>query len=335
MEKKSSPMSISKDYILHSVLPLSSQPFKTRMLKTAVLFLLVWCFCLFPLIAFVSASFLAIEGWIWAMIPFYLSYFSFVYFTKAHCRPNDSDWLLSQDWLRAPLEYFPNHLITHKDLDEAKKVIFGVHPHGIYTWSIYHLQLHSSPIGRKFRPLLLAASPVFYAPVFREVGIRLGFLDASREVASSALEQGRNIAIILGGERELLLTKPGEETVVLHHRHGFCRLALSHGASLVPVYCFGLNDVYTTSNFLGKIRMWISKRFKVACPVFYGRWWSLMPYQQPLYTVVGKPIQVPKVENPSQEQVAALHNKYMAAVQALFDEHKDSLGYGDRKMVLV
>jgi hypothetical protein len=77
------------------------------------------------------------------------------------------------------------------------------------------------------------------------------------------------------------------------------------------------------------------------------------PYAVPLTAVVGAPIPVTKVlpqfphnghfvltsscrmhktENPSVEDVEALHSRYLAELSALFEKHKAAHGYADRTL---
>lgn len=44
---------------------------------------------------------------------------------------------------------------------------------------------------------------------------------------------------------------------------------------------------------------------------------------------VGRPITVPQVDSPSQEQVDYYHSLYMKALSELFHEHKTSCGLAD------
>lgn len=53
---------------------------------------------------------------------------------------------------------------------------------------------------------------------------------------------------------------------------------------------------------------------------------GLLPYRKPITTIVGKPIDVELTPNPTQEQIDALHQTYMDAVQELFYAHKDKYG---------
>lgn len=48
--------------------------------------------------------------------------------------------------------------------------------------------------------------------------------------------------------------------------------------------------------------------------------------------LVGKPIPVERVAEPSQEQIDALHRRYMQELEVLFDAHKDNYGYGGHKL---
>jgi len=50
---------------------------------------------------------------------------------------------------------------------------------------------------------------------------------------------------------------------------------------------------------------------------------TTLPKRIPLTTVVGKPIQVTRIENPTQEQIDQLHKVYVNELTALFEEHKD------------
>lgn len=42
--------------------------------------------------------------------------------------------------------------------------------------------------------------------------------------------------------------------------------------------------------------------------------------------LVGAPIPVKKVENPSEEQINELHSKYVRKLKELFEEHRDACG---------
>ena len=52
----------------------------------------------------------------------------------------------------------------------------------------------------------------------------------------------------------------------------------------------------------------------------------------PVHTVVGSPIKLPVIAEPTKEEVAHWHGQYIASVQAIFDTYKGQFGYGDREL---
>ena len=83
---------------------------------------------------------------------------------------------------------------------------------------------------------------------------------------------------------------------------------------------------------------WFERNLAFSPPVFFGRGifqynWGIVPYRKPLHVVVGKPIKVEKNENPTTEELLAVHEEYKAALQALYEEYNPV--YGDKEVKLV
>jgi 2-acylglycerol O-acyltransferase 2 len=85
------------------------------------------------------------------------------------------------------------------ELEGDKSYIFGLHPHGILP-----LGGLSGPNGFKalfptipFR--VLVASFCFYMPVYREILLASGAIDASRFSAMRALKKGYSLVLVPGG----------------------------------------------------------------------------------------------------------------------------------------
>lgn len=71
--------------------------------------------------------------------------------------------------------------------------------------------------------------------------------------------------------------------------------------------------------------------FGISPPIFFGRGifnyvFGVLPYRSPITTVIGAPINVEKNENPTNEEITALHDKYCKALYDLFDSHKTKYG---------
>jgi hypothetical protein len=88
----------------------------------------------------------------------------------------------------------------------------------------------------------------------------------------------------------LALFCAGKDTVVLNHRRGFVRLALSYGADIVPTYGFGVTDMYNTYSFAKKFRNFLSKQYQIALPLFSGRWLTMTPYPSKVTVCVYVPV---------------------------------------------
>ena len=240
----------------------------------------------------------------------------------------------SESFFWASTRYIPNYISCVPWSHEAKlptengeKYVFGCHPHGIHCYSLIELTSPMSDFGRMFPNLSglkltgLAATIIFKLPIIRELFLFMGYIDASRSVANNALNMGQSIAVCVGGEEESMLTTPKKDIYVLHNRKGFVRLALSHGASLVPVLGIRANELYTTYTFLFKARMWLQKNCGIALPIFHGRWGTPLPHPIPVTIVLGEPIPTPKPDRPGARPDEALvmeyHAKYIESVRRL------------------
>lgn len=113
---------------------------------------------------------------------------------------------------------------------------------------------------------------------------------------------------------------------------GFVKLALRHGAPLVPVFSFGeLNQYDQPPNPEGsKLRRWqdfVKRVTGIAPTKFIGRGffqysYGLIPRRTPLHTVVGAPIEVPKIDDPKIEDIDKYHGMFVEALNELFETHK-------------
>ncbi|XP_043337202.1 2-acylglycerol O-acyltransferase 2-like isoform X2 [Cervus canadensis] len=202
-------------------------------------------------------------------------------------------------------DYFPISLVKTAELDPSRNYVAGFHPHGVLATGAF-INLCTD-----------------------------GLVSSDKESATHILSRkggGNLLSIVVGGVQESLNARPGAYKLVLRNRKGFIRLALTHGADLVPIFSFGENDIYDqVENSRGSWLRWfqdrLHKSIRGSIPLFYGRGvfqysFGLMPYRRPITTVVGKPIEVQKIPHPSQEEVDKLHRRYMKELENLFEAHK-------------
>ncbi|XP_044288896.1 2-acylglycerol O-acyltransferase 1 isoform X2 [Varanus komodoensis] len=254
-----------------------------------------------------------------------------------------SKWVRNWTVWRYFKEYFPIHLIKTSDLDPSHNYLFGFHPHGVLVAGAFGNFCTEYTGFQKLFPGLTPYLHIlpfwFRCPFFREYIMCAGLVSATKRSVSHVLsnEKGGNISVIvIGGAEESLDARPGSLTLNILKRKGFIKVALKHGAQLVPVFSFGENELFKQiSNPKGSwLRTWQEKLQKImgfALPLFHGRGifqysFGLMPYRKPIHTVVGDPIVVKQNLNPTIEEIDQLHQKYLQELQKLFDKNKEKYG---------
>ena len=61
----------------------------------------------------------------------------------------------------------------------------------------------------------------------------------------------------------------------------------------------------------------------------------LFPLTSPSPLAVGKPLPLPKIENPSKKTVAKYHAIYVDALRQLFDQYKTKFGFPEAQELVV
>ena len=79
-----------------------------------------------------------------------------------------------------------------------------------------------------------------------------------------------------GGAKESLEAHPGLMKLYLAKRKGFVKVALENGATLVPVFGFGENELFDQvanphGSIVRKIQNQLQQRMGFAIPLFHGR----------------------------------------------------------------
>lgn len=315
------------------------------------------------LVAVIVAVCRALDVPLFYLTPLLAVYYAHVWLQRAHVKGWTGKSAVGGFFKRLLLgggvlsHYFDFRCILEKDqknkennIREGRRYLFGYSTHGIHGFGTGIFMDPASPFFQAYpflkdRMVGLGASILFFLPLVRELFLLVGWRDASRSTAERALlKDNSSIYIITGGEAEALLSQPGTDKVVIagKKRQGFVRLALSTASQLVPTFCFHNTDTYATSSLLFGFRKWLSKRFQICIPIFFGRFFSPLPFNVQLTVAVGKPVPWPAGYNeeevkaaiargekwhPSEELIKALHASYIEALQALFEAHKQEAGY--------
>jgi len=178
-----------------------------------------------------------------------------------------------------------------------------------------------------------AASVIKLTPFLRNVVSVFGVIDASNHVLSKCLKQGRSIVIYVGGIVELFSCSPKREAVYLKRRKGFVKLALRAGADLVPVYMFGNTTVLSALTVSPLPQL--SRYMGVSVTMFWGRFGLPMPKKVRLSYARGRPLGMPHIPEPTQEDIDKWHAEYCKQLTELFDRYKGSNpDYKHKKLVI-
>ena len=334
--------------------PLNTPLYRRRQTLTILVWFLTPWICLY-----ISLVLIRCEEWY--IVVAFIAYLTWMFFFQRYSRKGG----LKQQWFRRLrwwtwfagknkiflsdiyflisyiLDYFPVHLHKTCDLSADRPYIFGYHPHGIISLGAFcNFATEATGFEEKFPGInlrLLTLKINFRIPFYGIYLSLLGICDASKESCNYILEQGNgnSILLVLGGAKESLDARPSSEYILtLKNRKGFVKVGLANGASLVPVFSFGENDLYDQitnprGSRLRQIQVKIQQRLGYATPFFKGRGIfqkaiGFLPNRHAIDTYVGAPIHLPKIEHDkiTPDIVDKYHTEYMEALKRLFDTYK-------------
>ncbi|KAF3840701.1 hypothetical protein F7725_006563, partial [Dissostichus mawsoni] len=214
-----------------------------------------------------------------------------------------------------------------RDFFPIKNYVVGIHPHGIMCVGAFTcFSTESCGFKELFPGLtsnLVTLAGVFRLPLFREYAM---FTVSKKSLTHLLTNRGKGnaVVIVIGGAAESLASAPGVNILVMRQRKGFfvtviLPLMIFHRADLVPVYAFGENELFKqvilSEGSLGRRLQELFKKIIGFAPcLFVGEHMGILPYRNPITTVVGSPISVPKHIEATEEEVDHFHKLYMEAL---------------------
>ncbi|CAK0785740.1 hypothetical protein CVIRNUC_008951 [Coccomyxa viridis] len=217
--------------------------------------------------------------------------------------------------------------------EPGKRYIFAHFPHAVFPMGPWlSFPLCGVPLTGVPAPMYGAvASVLLQLPYFKHVFAFMGCRPADKPVILKTLKTA-SIGIIVEGIRGIYDGATiDQERIFLEARKGFVKCAIQAGADLVPVYHLGSSQMF---RFTGNKEY--SRILRASVCLFWGRWFLPVPYKHDIISLVGQPITVRQVDSPSQEEVDEVHQRFKAAIRALFDEHKHLIpGWSTKELLIV
>lgn len=223
--------------------------------------------------------------------------------------------------------------------------IMGVHPHGIIPFaSITNLASDVTGFASLYPALadkrvVIAATSCFLVPGYRDLLVSSGVLDCSRFNAEYYLQKGWTVIVLPGGAREALYSNPDVDWLDLRRKLGFIRLAMKYGVKLVPCYSFNEVDYLSqvplpsVPSIIQSLRNIFQQTFGISFPLLYHI--ELPPANENgIVTVIGEPITVPHITDPTDEEVRQVMNKYTNELIKLYQTYGPMYNSRPRRLVI-
>ncbi|KAM7249525.1 hypothetical protein ACFE04_008290 [Oxalis oulophora] len=195
-------------------------------------------------------------------------------------------------------DYFPIGLVKTAELPANKNYIFCVYPHGIISAaSFLNFQSNVNNFDQLYPgidPHFVVLNANFRVPIAKDIYLACGGIAASEQSIINCLQRkpGASCVLMPGGASESFLAFPGKCNIILRNRRGFIRLAIKTGASVVPAFSFGENEIY--DQITGKWLLWLQQKLKIVLGVapclikgrgFFQYSFGLLPHRRPIVTV--------------------------------------------------
>jgi 2-acylglycerol O-acyltransferase 2 len=148
----------------------------------------------------------------------------------------------------------------------------------------------------------------------------------------SFMKNGENIGLLPGGFQEATLYKRGKHRIFIKDRKGFVKYALQYGYQIVPCYIFGEENTYWPVEIgFRSFRLWLNK-YNIPGTLFIGKYLFLPDNNIDINIVVGAPMKIPMIAEPTAEEIDKYHTAYIDAVKKLFERYKGKYAAPDAEL---
>jgi hypothetical protein len=236
--------------------------------------------------------------------------------------------LLAIRLIHPMLSYFDFDCVYHLDsestirssMKSGTSYIFAAQPHGVLSFAGMCAATYN-PVDTLSVPTA-AASVVLHTPLLKNLMGIFNLVDASAHNLQQLFQQGKSVLIYIGGIAELFKSCRSEERLYLQKRKGFIKLALKEkNVDVVPVYLFGNTSVLSVMKH-GPLAA-LSRKLQASLTLFWGKFYLPIPRDEKLLYVIGRPLGLPYIPQPTQEDIDKWHGIYCDEVRKIFKMYKE------------
>lgn len=266
--------------------------------------------------------------------------------------------LVQKSWILHQLaKYFSIKVVGNSIPHTTEQTVYAMAPHGIVPFS-----LGMTAFG-KLNSLLsdlriVTATATRLVPLFTHLLRFGGSIDASAHIVDDNLYRGNSLGITPGGIAEMFASYPQPgynvdcEYAVMNSRKGFVRLALKHMSNIRPIFVFGASKLYRRVVLPYWVE-WISNKLRLSLVLFYGKWGTPIPFDQPLLYALGDTIRTSHffvrgwyecqsladnngtTDALPTELIDWVHNCVKVGMLRAFEEHKHDYGWGHKSLSFI
>jgi len=225
-----------------------------------------------------------------------------------------------------PQNYFRSFkLIAEEELKQGN-CLFPFHPHGVLSFTP---PITCALTEEFFRARFCVSRVLLNFPISGIFAKLLGGEAVNKKNFLSMMKNNDNIIFLPGGFEEATITDYNKNKVFIRNRIGFIKYALQYGYSIQPCYTFNENKLFYNFTGFEKFRLFLNK-LKIPGTWFISKLGLMPHYDVDLTVVVGKRIDLPKIESPKDEEVLKYHEIYCSALSHLFYKYNKIYGDGEK-----
>lgn len=227
-------------------------------------------------------------------------------------------------------EYFHMKMVVEdkEALEKSGPVIFALEPHHVLPLSIFAFNDYIRGFGGH-KCMGMLTSACFKLPLMRHVYTWVNAHSIDKKEVIKLMDDDYSPVICPGGVQEVTMMESDDECVLyLKKRFGFIKLALKYGRPIVPVFAFGIENSFTWISPKGKIMAFLGRKLGFLPMAFFGLFGLPLGPSKPVdyVNVVGKPIVVPKIDNPTDEDLHKYQALFLIEITRLFETYQDEYG---------